>query len=235
MKRKRIDNAPLPSNEEYNTEDCNEPCGSSFVALSEEVMVERAVEDKERRQTQVHCQDLEKKLKEVSNEKGTLQKVYEELKSRMLLSAEVLMDNDKKVTDLPSYSVLKTIFDLFSIDLPARVFDAKLDTFDQLMLVLIKLRLNLGDQDLAYRFGISQSTVSRYFTKIVDILYTKLSCLIYWPERSELLKTMPMEFCKYFKRCIVIINCFEIFIERLTSLAATAQTWLNYKHHNTVK
>ena len=135
------------------------------------------------------------------------------------------MHDDKKIkyyTGLPSYSVLKAIFDFISMDLPTCILGAKLDTFDQLMLVLMKLHLNLGDQDLAYRFGINQSTVSRYFTKVLDVLYTKLSCLIYWPERSELLKTMPMEFRKYFKKCVVIIDCFEIFIERPTSLAARA-------------
>ena len=37
--------------------------------------------------------------------------------------------------------------------------------------------------------------------------------------------------------CVVIIDCFEIFIERPMNLKARAQTWSNYmyKHHNTVK
>ena len=112
MKRKRIDNTPLPSNEEYNAEDCDEACGSSSTALSEEVMVERAIKDQEKRHLQVYCLDLEKKLKQVSNEKDTLQKVYEELKSRTLFTTEVLMHDDKKIkyyTGLPSYSVLKAI------------------------------------------------------------------------------------------------------------------------------
>ena len=33
----------------------------------------------------------------------------------------------------------------------------------------------------------------------------------------------------------VIIDCFEIFIERPFNLKARAMTWSNYKHHNTVK
>ena len=32
-----------------------------------------------------------------------------------------------------------------------------------------------------------------------------------------------------------IIDCFEIFIERPSSLIARAMTWSNYKHHNIVK
>ena len=56
-----------------------------------------------------------------------------------------------------------------------------------------------------------------------------------WPEREELLRTMPVDFRKDFGKCIIIIDCFEVFIERPTSLMARAQTWSNYKKHNTVK
>ena len=102
-------------------------------------------------------------------------------------------------------------------------------------MMLLKLRLGLGDQDLAYRFNISQPTVSRYFTRLLDLLYSKLSCLIFWPDWDILLKTMLAEFQKHFRRCTVVINCFELFIQRPTSLAARAQSWSHYKHHNTVK
>ena len=33
----------------------------------------------------------------------------------------------------------------------------------------------------------------------------------------------------------VIIDCFEVFINRPSNLLARAQTWSSYKHHNTVK
>ena len=79
---------------------------------------------------------------------------------------------------------------------------------------------------MGYRFDIHPSTVCCYFSKWLDVLYTKLDAL---------LKTMPMVFRKAFKKCAIIIDCFEIFIERPTSLVARAQTWSNYKKHNTVK
>ena len=82
--------------------------------------------------------------------------------------------------------------------------------FDYFLMTLMKLRLNCGDQDLAYRFAINQSTVSRAINKWIDILFAKLSNLILWPEREELVKTMPTAFKKEFKRCAVIIDCFEI-------------------------
>ena len=39
----------------------------------------------------------------------------------------------------------------------------KLDPLNQLLLTLIKLKLNLPHRDLAHRFGISVSVVSKYF------------------------------------------------------------------------
>ena len=37
------------------------------------------------------------------------------------------------------------------------------------------------------------------------------------------------------KKTTIIIDCFEIFIERPSNLLARAQTFSNYKHHNTVQ
>ena len=80
------------------------------------------------------------------------------------------------------------------------------------------------------------ATVSRIFTDVMDVLYLRLKSFVYWPERDELQKTMPMQFRKYFgKKVAVITDCFEIFIERPSNLMARAQTWSSYKHHNTVK
>ncbi len=60
--------------------------------------------------------------------------------------------------------------------------------------------------------------------------------LIVWPEREQLWKTMPECFRTSFgTKVAVIIDCFEVFIERQSNLSARASTWSSYKHHNTVK
>ena len=47
----------------------------------------------------------------------------------------------------------------------------------------------------------------------------RLSPLIYWPEREELWQTMPQCFQYSFgKKTTVIIDCFEVFIEKPTNL-----------------
>ena len=48
--------------------------------------------------------------------------------------------------------------------------------------------------------------------------------------------TMPMDFRSAFGcKVALIIDCFEVFIERQSNLLARAQTWSNYKHQNAVK
>ena len=44
-----------------------------------------------------------------------------------------------------------------------------------------------------------------------------------------------MNFRKSFRQCVTIIDCFEVFMKRPTNVKACAQTWSNYKHHNTAK
>ena len=64
----------------------------------------------------------------------------------------------------------------------------------------------------------------------------RLSPIIRWPERDELWHTMPLCFQFSFgKKTTIIIDCFDIFIERPSNLLARAQTFSIYKHHNTVK
>ena len=71
--------------------------------------------------------------------------------------------------------------------------------------------------------------------KWIDILYIRLGPLVKWTDRGEVVRTQPMEFRKRFRKCVVIIDCFEVFMERPSNLKARAQTWSNYKHYNTAK
>jgi len=46
-------------------------------------------------------------------------------------------------------------------------------------------------------------------------------------------KKCPFVFRNPLEKVAVILDCFEIFIERPSILKARAMTWYNYKHHNT--
>ena len=111
-----------------------------------------------------------------------------------------------------------------------------LNSFQKFLLGLIRTRLNLSGRDLGYRFGgISEATVSRTFLHVMDVVYHRLKPLIIWPERDAFRKTLPMDFRKHWQNCVVIIDCFEIFLDRPLNPLARAKTFSSYKHHNTVK
>ena len=64
----------------------------------------------------------------------------------------------------------------------------------------------------------------------------RLKPLVMWPERENLRKIMPECFrAEFGENVVVVIDCFEVFIERPSNLLARASTWSAYKHHNTVK
>jgi len=90
--------------------------------------------------------------------------------------------------------------------------------------------------DLGYCFNISNATVSWIFLKWMKLLDIKLKSLIIWPDREALRKSMLQCSRESFgSKVAVIIDCFEVFIERPSNLKARCATWSTYKHHNTAK
>ena len=146
------------------------------------------------------------------------------------------MRDDKKVKHYTGITNLPTLLLLLKFLLPEmKSVERSLSNFQQIVMVLMKLRLNLEEVDLAYRFNVSQSTISRMFKKWISYMGHKLSPLIRWPCRDELTKTLPMAFRNFFSKCVCIIDCTEIFIDRPSDLKARCQIWSNYKQHNTIK
>jgi hypothetical protein len=106
---------------------------------------------------------------------------------------------------------------------------------DEFFMVLLKLRLGVPNDDIAYRLDVSTSTVSQFFHKWLDVMSAELQCFIVWPDDVTLQKNMPTCFRKHFMNVKCIIDCFEVFIERPLLFQARASTYSNYKKHNTVK
>jgi hypothetical protein len=107
---------------------------------------------------------------------------------------------------------------------------------EQFLLVLMRLRLNLGLQDLAYRFRVTMATVSNYISKWIDIMYFRLARnFMVWPDNVANELSMPNYFRRRFPKCKVIIDCFEVPIERYKNLLARSSTYSYYKGKNTIK
>ena len=146
-------------------------------------------------------------------------------------------DSDAKVrfyAGLPSYEVLMVVFEHVSSHVSRKT--QNLSRFQEFVMVLIKLRLNVPLQDLAYSFVVSVTTVSRIFSFWIVLMDVRLKFMISWPEREQLRQTMPVCFQYAFgNKVTVVIDCFEVFVERPSNLLARAQTFSTYKHHNTIK
>ena len=154
------------------------------------------------------------------------------------LTALSLKGDDKKVrfyTGLPNYEVFEKVYKLMEPLLSKDDKKSTISLFDELLMVLVKLRLGVPNQDLGYRFHVSSSWVSVVFHKWITLMSVELKCLVRWPDSIALHEHLPSTFRKHFSNVRCIIDCFEIFIERPVALHARAATYSNYKKHNTVK
>ena len=106
------------------------------------------------------------------------------------------MKRKKFYTGLPSFDILKKIFNFVAPHVKRNSLN--LSKFQEFIMTLIKVRLNVPHQDLAYRFDVSLTTVSRISTHWLMVMDICLSCLISWPEREDLWRTMP--------QCFLTIN-----------------------------
>ena len=154
------------------------------------------------------------------------------------ISEDSFKDDDAKVTfftGLHNFAILMHVFN-FLTDTVTHSPNCLLTLFQEFVLFVMHLRLNVSFQYLAYRFGVSPSTVARIFTKWVDLAYLRLKNCIRWPAREELRFAMPPSFRRNFgDRVSVILDCFEIKMNTPSSLLAKAATWSYYKNNNTIK
>ena len=168
----------------------------------------------------------------LSDEKNTL---YKQLQIRAF-SFSLIEGNDKLTsfyTGLPHWVLFIHVF-TFTVPF-VQPKGRSLSPMDEFFLTLVKMRLNLMHEDLACRFQISLSSVSRIFHKWIDIMHKHLKFLIVWPSQETVRTNMPQIFKCLYPQCRCIIDCSEIFIETPTSFRSRAQTYSNYKKHNTVK
>ena len=106
---------------------------------------------------------LEGDIAEIKHVNSKMEQQVETLSCRGLSEANLESDNSavKYFTGLPSFSILKIIYNFVSRGVPETSGCPK---FHQYLLTLMKLTFNVGDKDLAFRFGISQASVSRYIS-----------------------------------------------------------------------
>ncbi len=162
---------------------------------------------------------------------------------------ECIADNDSLAslyTGFPSYDVLSSFYKFLGPAVEHLQYwgtkpktlarrRMKLDPFNQLFMTLVKLKLDLNIRDMAVRFQVSTSTVSRYFITWVCFLYHELREVPLFPSKQQVAGTLPHAFRERYPTTVAIIDASEIFIETPSDLMLQSTAWSNYKHHNTFK
>ena len=110
-----------------------------------------------------------------------------------------------------------------------------LSLLDEFFLVLVRLRLGLLERDLADRFGISESSVSRICKSWMRLLRLELEPLINWPHKEQIVDFMPAIFKAKYPDVVVIIDCTEIKMETPSALDNQSACYSYYKSNTTMK
>ena len=208
---------------------------------------------------QVQLDQLQKELNFLKTDNLTLQKKYDEDMKNMrgcLFRIERFVGSDSDFrfyTGFPNYSTFKAFFDYLTPACNHLVYhgsntapitsecqakrgkERSLSPEQELFLVLSQLRCGLLLRDLAHRFNLSESHVSRIWKTWIAFLHQRLCALPIWPSRQLVDDTMPACFKSSFPKTRVIIDCTEFLIERPSSCRSQSITFSNYKNHNTAK
>ena len=146
--------------------------------------------------------------RELSERKESVQQLNNEcmdLKEKQHLRLKGIGDDDNKVRFYTGFATLSALMVCFNFlgesvnklhywastsgAVEAQTKSSKgrkriLPPLEEFFLVLVRLRLGLLEQELAYRFRISQSTVSRIFSTWINLLYLQFKQIPIWPPKS---------------------------------------------------
>lgn len=157
-------------------------------------------------------------------------------------SFDHIKNNEHRIrvyTGLPTKEIFLNFFSLFE-NLQLQYIRGwqvvNMPKIDQLLLTLMKLKLNLLNDDLACRFNVSRETVSNIFKTwlfaLHEILFVGLigKC----PSRNKNKTCMPSSFST-FTNCRMILDCTEMCTIHSKNMEKQRATYSSYKHHNTLK
>ncbi len=108
---------------------------------------------------------------------------------------------------------------------------------DQLLLTLMKLKLNCGHIDLATRFNCSTATVSNTFITIISALYDILYVGLFKnniPSTAKNQMSLPSCF-RPFPNCRMVLDCTEVSISNTERLDTQSHSYSQYKGQTTLK
>ena len=151
---------------------------------------------------------------------------------------QTYIDDPEKVsfyTGLNGLSAMREVFNIVESEMSCT--SKTLTVEEEFLICLIKLKMNYLFQDIAYHLNVSVITVEESFHRTLDLMYIKLKYLVKWPSREKLKKSMCQSFKNDFRqKVVVVMDCFELFTERLSSTVKKEYTYYsNYSHIQSIK
>lgn len=104
-----------------------------------------------------------------------------------------------------------------------------------LIITLFKLKHNDCTERVCEQFEISKPTFTTSFHRGIQVLAAYLQNIIFVPTLLQLKQNLPLSFKIRHSNVHMILDAFEIEIEKPHDPKRQAQTWSQYKHCNTVK
>ncbi|XP_039660451.1 uncharacterized protein LOC120561382 [Perca fluviatilis] len=116
----------------------------------------------------------------------------------------------------------------------AMVQTQAIQAVDELFLFLNYLALGLKQKDLADRYGVHQSTVSRIIHTWSNFLFCVLGSQRIWIPQNKISEHLPAEF-KDYPDTTVILDCTELRCQTPSSPLLQSEVYSSYKSHCTLK
>ena len=159
MYRRRLENALKEEARKKAAKEANEEEKAKQIILDHQVPVTGEITETGV-QTQLSLEDI----RHMEERACEVRVVHKDILTQDFLKSDEPRASDviKFYTGLPSYARLMAVFNFVSADLKEH-HNSNLILFQQFLVSIIKLHLNLCDQDIAYRFGVNQSTISKTF------------------------------------------------------------------------
>ncbi|KAK4879519.1 hypothetical protein RN001_007665 [Aquatica leii] len=169
-------------------------------------------------------------------EKKTFKDFQVQVNSPNFLTLSDLINSNSVLcsfTGLQNFDILNAIMN--AVDMVYKdVRQHRLTLKNRIILTFVKLKLDLSFAVLSPLFGITQNLCKTYIATMVNILSEVLKCTIYLPDKTEILKNMPICF-KNFEDTAIVLDCTEIKIQKAKCLCCRIRFYSHYKSSDTIK
>ena len=175
--------------------------------------------------------DLKQKILRLKSQVHHLQSTLQRLDPSLLSDSQLIMYSGLGQDEFQCLArwLTTTSIGRRSVSPLSTMSDCTLTFSQKLLMTLMRIRQNLMQDDLACRFCVDQSSVSRTLTQWIPMLASTLGGLIVWPHTCI---GPPYNFLP---NSVAIIDGTEIFIHRPSNLSTQKSSYSDYKSHTTIK